>query len=177
LDLACKGDTFCLQAGRSVQTGTDLQLEDGYFVLAHPLFMVLVPYGLYLTFASYLCPTTCLPASLPLASLANYLGNNYNFLMGVISAIAAALHVGNVLIYTTCPCLPRFPVAGEAVQAWFLASVHYRLNSVSILLWTLNVFFFGITGFWPLAFPQFFQDVKDTYCVLPGALCLNTQIL
>ena len=52
------------------------------------------------------------------------------------SAIAAALHVG------------------EAVQAFFLASLQYNLNPLVVLLWTLNVFFFGIFGFWPLAFPQ-----------------------
>ena len=52
------------------------------------------------------------------------------------SAIAAALHVG------------------EAVQALFLASLQYNLNPLVVLLWTLNVFFFGIFGFWPLAFPQ-----------------------
>ena len=51
------------------------------------------------------------------------------------SAIAAALHVG------------------EAVQAFFLASLQYNLNPLVVLLWTLNVFFFGIFGFWPLAFP------------------------
>ena len=52
------------------------------------------------------------------------------------SAIAAALHVG------------------EAVQAFVLASLQYNLNPIVVLLWTLNVFFFGIFGFWPLAFPQ-----------------------
>ena len=54
----------------------------------------------------------------------------------LFSAIAAALHVG------------------EAVQAFFLASYHYNLNPLVVLLWTLNVLFFGIFGFWPLAFPQ-----------------------
>ena len=43
---------------------------------------------------------------------------------------------------------------GEAVQAFFLASFHYNLDPLVVLLWTLNVFFFGIFGFWPLAFPQ-----------------------
>ena len=54
----------------------------------------------------------------------------------LLSAIAAALHVG------------------EAIQAFFLASFQYNLNPLVVLLWTLNVFFFGIFGFWPLAFPQ-----------------------
>jgi len=74
------------------------------------------------------------------------------------SAIAAALHVG------------------EAVQAFFLASLQYNLNPLVVLLWTLNVFFFGIFGFWPLAFPQVFQDNKATYCSLPGSLCFNTDL-
>ena len=61
------------------------------------------------------------------------------------SAIAAALHVG------------------EAVQAFFLASLQYNLNPFVVLLWTLNVFFFGIFGFWPLAFPQVTKlTIKDS---------------
>lgn len=142
---------------RSFLPTSDLQLNDGYFVPAYPLFMVLVPYGLYLTFTSYLCPS-CLPSSLPLGPLATFLGTNFNFLMGVISAIAAALHVG------------------EAVQAWYLASVFYGLSRTSVILWTLNVFFFGIFGFWPLAFPQVFQDNKSLYCNLPLAKCFNTDL-
>jgi len=137
---------------------SDLNLDHGYFVPAHPLFQVLVPYGLYLTFASFICPEKCLPGFLPLAPLAIFLGTNFNLLMGIISAIAAALHVG------------------EAVQAFFLASLQYNLNPLVVLLWTLNVFFFGIFGFWPLAFPQVFQDNKATYCSLPGSLCFNTDL-
>ena len=142
-------------AERTFLPVSDIQLPGGYFVPAYPLSMVLVPYGLFLTFSSFLCPSTCLPSFLPLSSLATYLGTNYNFLMGSISAIAAALHVG------------------EAIQAWYLSSIIYRLNRLSIILWTLNVFFFGIFGFWPLAFPDFFNSVKDIYCSLPAATCFN----
>ena len=140
---------------RTILPVSNVQLDEGYFVPAHPVSMVLVPYGLYLTFASYLCPSSCIPPILPLGPLATYLGTNFNFLMGSISAVAAALHVG------------------EAIQAWYLSSVIYRLNNLSIILWTLNVFFFGIFGFWPLAFPEFFYSVKDTYCSIPGASCFN----
>jgi len=146
-------DSDCL--ARTILPVSSVQLDDGYFVPAYPVFMVLVPYGLFLTFSSYLCPSTCIPSSLPLGSLATYLGTNFNFLMGSISAVAAALHVG------------------EAIQAWYLSSVIYRLNSLSVILWTLNVFFFGIFGFWPLAFPELFSSVSDTYCSLPGAACFN----
>merc|ERR1719318_1199488 len=82
---------------RTVLPVSDIQLAPGYFVPAYPLFMLLVPYGLFLTFSSFLCPSTCIPSSLPL-------GTHANFLMGSISAVAAALHVG------------------EAVQAWYLSS-------------------------------------------------------
>ena len=134
---------------------SSIQLNDGFFVPAHVVSMILVPYGLYLTFASYLCPTTCLPSFLPLASLATTLGTTLNPLMGVVSAVAAGLHVA------------------EAVKAYYLASSVYGLNSVTVLLWTLNVFLFGIFGFWPLAFPDFFYSVSDFYCSLPGAACFN----
>ena len=90
---------------RTILPMSYIQLPDGYFVPAYPLSMVLVPYGLFLTFSSFLCPSTCVPSFLPLSSLASYLGTNYNFLMGSISAVAAALHVG------------------EAIQAWYLSSI------------------------------------------------------
>ena len=140
---------------RTILPVSNIQLNNGFFVPAYPLSMVLVPYGLYLTFSSYLCPTTCLPAFLPLASLATFLGTNFNFLMGSISAVAAALHVG------------------EAIQAWYLASVIYRLSNISVILWTINVFLFGIFGFWPLAVPDIFYSVSDIYCNLPGSTCFN----
>ena len=146
-------ETFAVD--RTVLPVSDIQLNDAFFVPAYPLFMVLVPYGLFLTFSSYLCPTTCIPSFLPLGSLATFLGTNFNFLMGSISAIAAALHVG------------------EAIQAWYLSLVIYKLNRLSVILWTLNVFFFGIFGFWPLGFPDFFYSVKDIYCSLPAATCFN----
>ena len=140
---------------RTILPVSEIQLNDGFFVPAYPLFMVLVPYGLFLTFSSYLCPTTCIPSFLPLGPLATFLGTNFNFLMGSISAIAAALHVG------------------ESIQAWYLSLVIYKLNRLSVILWTLNVFFFGIFGFWPLAFPATFYSVKDAYCSFPGATCFN----
>ena len=89
-----------------------IQLNQNFFVPANIISMVLVPYGLYLTFSSFLCPTTCLPSSLPLAPLATYLGTNFNFLMGSISAVAAALHLG------------------EAVQAFYLARFFYACQIV-----------------------------------------------
>jgi len=134
---------------------SEIALNPNFFVLAYPLWIVLVPYGLYLTFSSYLCPAACLPSYLPLSGLATWLGTNLNFLMGVISAVAAALHVG------------------EAIQAFYLSSVVYQLSPLYVFLWTANVFFFGIFGFWPLAFPDFFYSVSSTYCSLPGSLCLG----
>ena len=134
---------------------SSIQLNEGFFVPAHPLWMILVPYGLYLTFASYLCPTTCLPSFLPLAPLATFLGTSFPLLMGTLSAVAGSLHIG------------------EAVQAWHLARNVYSLNSVTVSLWTFNVFFFGIFGFWPLAFPDLFYSVRDVYCAVPGASCFN----
>ena len=134
---------------------TSIQLREGFFVPAHPLWMILVPYGLYLTFASYLCPTTCLPSFLPLATLATFLGTSFPLLMGALSAVAGSLHIG------------------EAIQAWHLARNVYSLNSIAVSLWTFNVLFFGIFGFWPLAFPDIFYSVRETYCAIPGALCFN----
>lgn len=134
---------------------TNIELKPGFFVPAHVVSMILVPYGLYLTFSSYLCPTTCLPSWLPLAGLATLLGTQLNLLMGIISLVAASLHVG------------------EAALAWQLSRNVYNLNPTTVALWTLNVFFFGIFGFWPLAFPDKFYSVSDTYCQLPGAACYN----
>ena len=105
---------------RTILPMSYIQLPDGYFVPAHPLSMVLVPYGLFLTFSSFLCPSTCIPSFLPLGFLATYLGTNYKIRMGSISAVAAALHVG------------------EAIQAWYLSSIIYRLNRLPIILWTLK---------------------------------------
>ena len=132
-----------------------IQLNQNFFVPANIISMILVPYGLYLTFTSFLCPTTCLPSWLPLAPLATYLGTNFNFLMGAISAVAAALHLG------------------EAVQAYYLARYFYHLNPLTVILWTINVFFFGIFGFFPLAFPDLFYFISDEYCRLPTVICIG----
>ena len=133
---------------------SSVTLNPGFFVPAHVISMILVPYGLYLTFSSYLCPTTCLPSFLPLASLATFLGTQFNLIMGILSLVAAGLHVF------------------EAALAWNLATV-YQLNPTTSLLWVVNVFLFGIFGFWPLAFPDIFYSVDEVYCQLPGAACFN----
>ena len=73
--------------------------------------------------------------------------------MGALSAVAAALHVG------------------EAVQAFYLANYHYGLNPLTVVLWTVNTFFFGIFGFFPLAFPSLFYYFSDEYCRLPTIIC------
>ena len=135
---------------------TSIQLSEGFFVPAHPLWMILVPYIVYLTFASFLCPTTCLPSFLPLAPLATLLGTSFPLLMGTLSAMIGILHIG---VYP--------------IQAWHLATNVYSLNSVTVSLWIVNVFLFGIFGFWPLAFPDIFYLVRDTYCAIPGASCFN----
>ena len=134
---------------------TSIQLREGFFVPAHPLWMILVPYIVYLTLGSFLCPTTCLPSFLPLAPLATLLGTSFPLLMGTLSAVAGSLHIG------------------EAIQAWHLARNVYSLNSIAVSLWTFNVLFFGIFGFWPLAFPDIFYSVRETYCAIQGALCFN----
>ena len=121
------------------------QLQPGFLVPAHPLWVVLVPYGLYLTFSSALCPASCLPAALPLAPLAAQHGTAAPGLMRGLSLVAAALHLG------------------EAAEAWRLASSVYSLHSATAALWTLNVFLFGIFGFWPLAFPDLFYSVREDF--------------
>ena len=38
------------------------------------LFLAVICYGLYLTLSSALCPASCLPPALPLATFASHLG-------------------------------------------------------------------------------------------------------
>ncbi len=61
-------------------------LEAGFFIPAHPVWII-VPYALYLTFSSYLCPVTCLPPFLPLAPLLTSLGTSFPLVMGSFSAL------------------------------------------------------------------------------------------
>ena len=61
-------------------------LEAGFFIPAHPMWII-VPYALYLTFSSYLCPLTCLPPFLPLAPLLTSLGTSFPLMMGSFSAL------------------------------------------------------------------------------------------
>ena len=116
----------------------------------------------------------CLPGFLPLAPLAIFLGTNFNLLMGIIRQEENKKRVAKYLVSSFVHCKRKCAATqnnslkkkhyhsaiaaalhvGEAVQAFFLASLQYNLNPLVVLLWTLNVFFFGIFGFWPLAFPQ-----------------------
>ena len=131
-------------------------LDAGFFIPAHPVWLI-VPYALYLTFASFLCPITCLPSFLPLAPLLTSLGTSYPVMMGSFSALFGAIHMG------------------EALQAWHLAREVYNLNPVTSGLWSVTGFFFGLVGFWPLAFPDVFLRMSDSYCTMPGVWCLNVN--
>ena len=136
---------------------TDIDLNPGFFVPPHLVALVLVPYGLYLLFSSYLCPLTCLPSWLPLASMASFLGTQFKLAMGLIILVTMAWH------------------AKDAVLAWHLANNIYHLSPPTVAVWILSVVFFGIFGYWPLAFPDIFFSVSDTYCKIPGAICFNIQ--
>ena len=131
-------------------------LDAGFFIPAHPVWLI-VPYALYLTFASYLCPVTCLPPFLPLAPLLTSLGTTSPVMMGSFSALFGSIHIG------------------EALQAWHLARNVYSLNMVTSGLWAFTGGFFGLVGFWPLAFPDIFLPMSDMYCSIPGVWCLNVK--
>ena len=131
-------------------------LEAGFFIPAHPMWII-VPYALYLTFSSYLCPVVCLPPFLPLAPLLTSLGTSFPLMMGSFSALFGAIHIG------------------EAMQAWHLARDVYSLDMVTSGLWAFTGGFFGLVGFWPLAFPDLFLPMSDIYCSLPFVWCLNVK--
>ena len=76
----------------------------------------------------------------------HFLGENAHGLVAALSAFAAVSHIG------------------EAMYAFYLAGKIYKLRPINVLLWTLNTFFFGIFGFWPLAFPDFYFSIEADYC-------------
>ena len=76
----------------------------------------------------------------------HFLGENAHGLVAALSAFAAVSHIG------------------EAMYAFYLAGKIYKLRPINVLLWTLNTFFFGIFGFWPLAFPDFYFSIEEDYC-------------
>ena len=102
---------------------------------------------------STLCPSTCLPSYLPLASLANSLGTSYPVPMGILGVTAALLHVG------------------EAVYAYYLSTRKYKFRPLTVALWTLNILLGGIFGLWVLVFPETFWAVAQGYCKIPATFC------
>ena len=79
-------------------------------------------------------------------SLAQDLGENYHGLMAALSAFAAIAHIS------------------ETMYAFYVAGKVHKLRPIYVLLWSLNTFFFGIFGLWPLAFPEFYFSIEDDYC-------------
>ena len=133
-----------------------VQLEADFFVPPNPLFVVAIPYGLFIVFAAWLSPEL-IPQTWPLGALAYYLGTNYNGLVAVISIIAGILH----LI--------------EPIWALYLAGT-YGLNLSTSVMWAFSGLVYGIFGLWPLVFPDFFFQIKDQYCKYsPCSLKLSSQ--
>ena len=91
----------------------------------------MICYGLYLTFCSALCPLQCLPAYLPLGSLASYLGTEYHLAMSILAAVAAGLHVM------------------ESLYAFYLTRFKLNMKPATIALWTINILIAGIFGKFP----------------------------
>ena len=90
-------------------------------------FSVIV-YGLYLTFASALCPASCLPSSLPLAGLAKTLGTDNSEVMIAVAVGAFLAHV----------C--------EAVTCVYFCKTRFKMQPGTTILWGVNVLIVGIFG-------------------------------
>ena len=88
----------------------------------------MIAYGLYLTFASAMCPASCLPSFLPLAGLAKTLGTDYSEVMIVIAVGAFIAHI----------C--------EAATCVYFCKVRFKMQPATILLWGINVLIVGIFG-------------------------------
>lgn len=88
----------------------------------------MICYGLYLTFASAICPASCLPSYLPLAGLAKTLGTDYSEVMIVIAVGAFIAHI----------C--------EAVTCVYFCKTRFKMQPLTILLWGVNVLIVGIFG-------------------------------
>merc|ERR1712107_800911 len=129
--------------------------KENFFVPAHPILFIAIVYGLFLTFASAICPQTCLSMYLPLGSFASMLGKDYSTVMIVIAVGAGLAHVG------------------EALYCLHLTKNKHKMKKNIILLWTLNVFFVGIFGFWILLWPEYFLRISSWYCKIPASFCLN----
>merc|ERR1712243_80187 len=67
----------------------NININPKFFVPLHPLIVIVLVYGLYLTFCSALCPEnmTVLPLWAPLAPQASYLGTHFPVLMQMHSCI------------------------------------------------------------------------------------------
>ena len=123
-----------------------------FYVVPHPIFWLTVPYGLLLTFASALFPTS-IPAYLPLGPLATWLGQNYPELMQVLSLGAATLHVVVEPFW--------------ALKLCFEKGIRLR----ETVLWFISTFIYGIFAVWPLAFQDFYLANEAAWCSLPLAVC------
>jgi hypothetical protein len=117
-----------------------------FYIPPHPIAILTIPYGLLLTFSSWLYPQN-IPSTAPLGDLAKYLGDNYNGLMAIIAVIAGLIHLA------------------DSVWAVYLANQH-KLTSTVTFFWALNGLGFGIFGIWPLVFPDYFHQVQDQYCAV-----------
>ena len=122
-----------------------------FFIPAHPVIAILIPYGLLITFSSALFPQN-IPSFVPLGELARYLGENYPTMMQLLSLFAAGLHVS----------YPFYMIK---------LALEYQLLPKQIVLWAVNGLFFGIFAIWPIIFYDFFLENMVTYCNIPLALC------
>ena len=122
-----------------------------FFVPAHPVITLLVPYGLLLTFSAALFPEN-IPTFVPLGELARYLGNEFSVLMQFLALFAASAHAAYPFYIVTL-------------------SKRYQLRLKQTILWAINGFFFGIFAIWPLVFYDFYVQNEAMYCNIPLAIC------
>ena len=122
-----------------------------FFVPAHPVIALLVPYGLLLTFSAALFPEN-IPSFVPLGELAKYLGNEFSVLMQFLALFAASVHAAYPFYIVTL-------------------SKQYQSRLKQTILWAINGFFFGIFAIWPLVFYDFYVQNEAMYCNIPLAIC------
>jgi len=104
-----------------------------YFKSPHPLWVVIIPPALLLTFLSWYSPTSVRVWWLGwLGQLAHYLGQNYNYGMGVVNLFGWAAHATEA-IYSLHLC-DDLKLAHSCALKWFLQTFVYGFFSLRLLL-------------------------------------------
>ncbi|KAK6167239.1 hypothetical protein SNE40_021319 [Patella caerulea] len=108
--------------------GAKHQYFDDYFVLPHPLWMIIILFGLWLLVISTISPERIPPMLGPVAAVGRYMGKTHPLVCNILCIFTVLCHCGEAL-YASKLCQDKALSLGATIK-WTLSTMIFGFSAL-----------------------------------------------